>query len=67
MAFSNLIKTTCRLSVTLAGRNFLPGANGKGFPKYLAEPRKGYPYIIEPQDFGISPGASPYECAELLK
>ena len=39
-----------RTAVTLAGRPFLPGSLGKDFPKYLAEPVKDFPHIIEADD-----------------
>ena len=72
MALTPWTKAACRYAATsagrvLAGRPFLPGSDRKGFPKHLAEPCKGYPHVVEPQDFGIPPGASPYLCAELIK
>ncbi len=51
----------------LAGRRFLPGSDRKGFPKYLAEPYEGYPHVVEPLNFGIPFGTSPFMCAELIK
>lgn len=30
----------------IAGRKFLPGSQGKGFPEYLASARKGLPYAL---------------------
>lgn len=30
----------------LAGRKYLPGSQGKGFPEFLARARKGFPYAL---------------------
>lgn len=30
----------------LAGRKYLPGSQGKGFPEFLASARKGFPYAL---------------------
>ena len=30
----------------LAGRKYLPGSQGKGFPEFLAPARKGFPYAL---------------------
>lgn len=30
----------------LAGRKYLPGSNGKGFPEFLAAAREGFPYAL---------------------
>lgn len=72
MAFTPCTKVAIRLASTssgreLAGRAFLLGSQRKGFPKYLSEPRSGYPHLVKPEDFGISPGASPEESAELFR
>jgi hypothetical protein len=36
-----------KIDYEIAGRKWLPGSKGEGFPKYLRKPREGFPYAIE--------------------
>ena len=67
MAFSSINFNHIRSLATLAGRKFLPGSFGKGIPKYLAQPRDGYPYVVQPKDYDITSKATPMECAQALR
>ena len=51
----------------LAGRAFLAGSDGKGFPDYLQDVKENYPHVLLAKDFGIDKTANPTECASAVK
>ena len=51
----------------LAGRAFLAGSDGKGFPDYLQDAKENYPHVLFAKDFGIDKTANPRECATAVK
>ena len=51
----------------LAGRAFLAGSDGKGFPDYLQDVKENYPHVLFAKDFGIDKTANPTECASAVK
>ena len=55
--------------VQLAGRPFLLGSEGKGFPQFLNGQKDYYPHIINAKEKGVEEtgSISPEDCAHLLK
>ena len=51
----------------LAGRAFLAGSDGKGFPDYLQDVKENYPHVLFAKDFDIDITANPKECASAVK
>ena len=51
----------------IANRKFLPGSNGKNFPKHLNSPRENFPVVISANDLGISDSATAKECAQICR
>ncbi|EDO47960.1 predicted protein [Nematostella vectensis] len=45
----------------IAGRKWLPGSHGRGFPKYLAKPRKDFPHAL------MAKSADMYSIDEIAK
>ncbi len=67
MSVSKLTIQLTRTAVTIAGRQFLPGAFGKGCPKYLKEPRKDFPHIIAAKDVGITDSTNVVDCSKAIR
>ena len=58
---------TSRKYVQLAGRPFLLGSQGKGFPSFLNGQRDSYPFIIYGNENSVKDTTRPEDCAHLLK
>ena len=58
---------TSRKYVQLAGRPFLLGSQGKGFPSFLNGQKESYPFIIYANENSVKDSTTPEDCAHLLK
>ena len=58
---------SARKYVRLAGRPYLLGSDGAGFPKALNGPRENYPFVIQANDQNVNHRTSPEDCALAVK
>ena len=65
--FTGKFCLSSRKYVQLAGRPFLLGSQGKGFPHFLNGQKEYYPYIIKANENNVEDTVSPEDCAHLLK
>ena len=62
-----VLQQSARSVAQLRGRQYLPGNASNQIPKLLAGPRKTLPFTVTADSVGITPKATPQECATAVK